>query len=104
MTEPVSAGLGIKAASLVGGAIGSAITLANLPKMGGWQRVVAYGSGLAASAYFPPLATYFMHLPPILDGPLGFISGATGMGVMAALVKIGSDPIGAWRRLKGADQ
>lgn len=88
---------------MIGGAIGSAITLANLPKMGTWQRLAAYGTGLAAAAYLPPLATYFLKLPVFLDGPLGFVAGTAGMGFVAALIKISADPIGAWRKLKGAD-
>lgn len=101
MTEPVSAGLGIKLASVVGGAIGSAVTLANLPKMGPWQRLAAYGTGLASAAYLPPLVSYFGHLPPLLDGPLGFVAGTAGMGVAGFIVRISNDPIAAWRRFKG---
>lgn len=100
MTEPISAGLGIKAASLVGGAIGSAITLANLPKMGPWQRLIAYGTGVAAAAYIPPLVSYFMGLPELLDGPMGFVAGTAGMGLVGTIIKFGSDPIGTWRRIK----
>lgn len=101
MAEPISTGLGIKAASLVGGAIGSAITLANLPKMGPWQRLIAYGTGVSAAAYIPPFASYFMGLPSLLDGPMGFVAGTAGMGLVGAIIKFGADPIGNWRRMKG---
>jgi len=103
MTEPISTGLGIKLASLVGGAIGSAITLANLPKMGTWQRLVAYGTGVAAAAYIPPFASYFMGLPPLLDGPMGFVAGTAGMGLVSAIIQFGADPIGAWRKIKSRE-
>ncbi len=103
MTEPLTAGLGIKAASLVGGAIGSAITLANLPKMGPCQRMIAYGTGLAAAVYIPPFMTYFMGLPALLDGPMGFVAGTAGMGLVGAIIQFGADPIGVWRKIKSRE-
>ncbi len=94
--------LGIKLASVIGGAIGSAVALANLPAMGTWQRLAAYGTGMAVAAYLPPLVSHFGSLPSLLDGPLGFVAGTAGMGLAGAVIRISSDPIGAWRRIKGA--
>lgn len=103
MTEPVTAGFGIKIASVVGGAVGSAITLAHLPKLGAFGRCAAYMTGLSFAAYAPPIVSYAFSLPSALDGPLGFMAGVGGMGFAGAIVSVSRDPIGAWRRFRGAD-
>jgi hypothetical protein len=95
--------LGVKAIGLIGGCIGSLIAMSYLPTMTKWQRIGAYASGIACAAYLPPIATYALSLPPSLDGPAGFVAGIAGMGVIGAIIKISRDPIGAWRRFRGAE-
>jgi hypothetical protein len=92
---------GVKLAGLIGGLFGSLVTLSYLPSLKNWQRVGAYLTGVVCAAYLPPLVTYFFNLPLALDGPLGFIAGVFGMGLIGAGVTISNDPIGAWKRFKG---
>lgn len=90
-----------KEAALLGGSVGSLVALSHLTGISRWQSVVAYGTGLACAWYLEPLVRHFMNLPASLSGPVGFVLGATGLGLVNAGIKISQDPLGAWRRLKG---
>lgn len=98
-----AAALGIKIAGLIGGAVGSAVTLSYLPAMGVGQRIAAFATGLACAAYLPPLVAYGLHTPDALTGPMGFLAGLSGVGLVSAVINISRDPIGAWRRFRGMD-
>lgn len=97
---------GIKVAGLIGGVFGSLVTLSYLPSLKFWPRVGAYLTGVVCAAYLPPIASYFLNLPAVLDGPLGFVAGVLGMGSVGAAVTISRDPIGAWKKFKkgGSDE
>lgn len=94
---------GVKVAGLVGGLFGSLVTMSYLPSLSSWQRVLAFASGVACAAYLPPIVSYLFTLPSSLDGPLGFVAGVMGMGLIGAAVTISRDPIGAWRKFRGTD-
>lgn len=91
----------LKDAALLGGSIGALVALSRQTNLTKAQGFFAYGTGLACAWYLEPLVRHFMGLPASLSGPVGFVLGVTGLGLVNAAIALSQDPIGAWKKIRG---
>lgn len=79
--------LGLSKSSVIGGLIGSVISLRFLSELNVWQRVISVFSGMIVAAYCTPLVVELLSLKPSTEGAIAFLIGLFGMSLVGAIEK-----------------
>ena len=91
MAEPVSTAvaggaLGLKYSTLLGGFIGSLVSLSFVSGLGTFGRVTAVFTGTMTAAYLTPMVVSYWAISPAAENGLGFLLGLTSMNLIPAFL------------------
>lgn len=79
---------GVKLISLIAGFFGATLGLAASPKLTPLQLFAALVGGVASAAYLAPLTSYYIGLPPAVDGGVAFLLGIAGLVLAAGVIEV----------------
>lgn len=79
---------GVKLISLVAGFAGATVGLAVRPRLTLVQLIAALAGGVASAAYLGPTTSYYLSLPPAVDGGVAFLLGIAGLVIVAGVLEI----------------
>ena len=91
MAEPISASagvLGLKYTTLLGGFLGSLVSLSFVSELGWWARVSAVVTGTATAAYVTPVIVAYWAIGSAAENGIGFLLGLTSMNLILSLIHI----------------
>lgn len=85
--DAILSALGLTKGSVIGGFIGSVISLRFLSELNWIQRIVAVFSGMFIAGYCAPIILNTLDLKPQLEGGIAFLVGLFGMSLAGAVEK-----------------
>lgn len=88
MTEPVTIGgiLGLKYTTLLGGFLGSLVSLSFITELGWAARASAVLTGTATAAYVTPIIVAYWTIGEAAENGIGFLLGLTSMNLIPAVI------------------
>lgn len=87
MAEPISTSIaGLKLSTLLGGFMGSLVSLSFVAGLGMWGRTTAVFTGTVTAAYVTPVVVSYWGVGSAAENGLGFLIGLTSMNLIPAII------------------
>lgn len=90
--EPISTGiietLGLKAASIVAGAVGAFVSLRFFEGLNLWEKWSTFLGGWALASFLAQPLVLFLEVPSKVESGISLLVGLFGMSLVAAIIRV----------------